>query len=548
MRFENVETISCDVLVIGGGGASLRAAIKAREMGADVIIASKSRVGYGNNTYIAAGNMAASGLGDEKDNHEVHLKDTVTGGRFLNDQKLVDLMARNAGAQVRFLERCGVDFVKKDGMLSLRHTPGHQYRRHVGVTRRLGSAMILPLRKYAEKVGVRFIEHLFITKLYANNQQITAATGITMDNRFIVLKAKCIILGTGGFAHIYQRTNNAAGITGDGLALSLNLGLPLKDMEFIQFYPTALADSQARTILYEAIVARFGAVLKNSLKENIIEKYGMKTPVEMTRDRVTQAVMQEILAGRTVEGGVILDLSPIQDVSRLKPVLPASWTEEQKEFIVLPTTHFCMGGIVINEETETACSGLFAAGEVCAGVHGANRLGGNALTEIFALGEVAGHRAAEQALNMEFLDHYQEEINNEMDRLESFSTKPGPTQKELRNLLKEVMWYKAGIIRSGESIEQALARIKELQSLSSDVSAQNPVQIMKLLELQNMMQLSEIICRSALLRTESRGSHFRLDYPEENNKDWLKNIVVRKEGENIFLDTVDVDLQPVTMD
>jgi len=346
----------------------------------------------------------------------------------------------------------------------------------------------------------------------------------------------------------YQRTNNAAGITGDGLALALHLGLPLKDMEFIQFYPTALADSQARSILYEVVVARFGAILRNSLKENIIEKYGMKTPVEMTRDRVTQAVMQEILAGRSIEGGVILDLSPIPDVSRLKPVLPGGWTEEQKEFIVSPTTHFCMGGIVINEETETALSGLFAAGEVCAGVHGANRLGGNALTEIFALGEVAGHKAAEKALNMEFLNPHQEEINDERDRLESFSTKPGPMQKELRNSLKEIMWYKAGIIRSGDSIQEALKRIKELQSLSANVSAQNPGQIMKVLELNNMLQLSEIVCRSALLRTESRGSHFRLDHPEEDNKGWLKNILVRKEGEKLLLETVDVDLQPVTME
>ena len=546
MRFENIETISCDVLVIGGGGASLRAAIQAREMGAEVIIASKSRVGYGNNTYIAAGNMAASGLGDEKDNHEAHLKDTVKGGRFLNDRNLVDLMARNARAQVAFLERCGVDFVKKGGTLSLRYAPGHQYRRHVGVTQRQGSAMTLPLRKYAEKGGIRFIEHLFITKLYASKQQISAATGITRDGRFIVTKARSIIIATGGYARIYQRTNNAVGITGDGLVLALNLGLPLKDMEFVQFYPTALADSQARTILYEVVIARFGAVLRNSLKENILEKYGMETPVDMTRDHVTQAVMQEILAGRTVEGGVILDLSPIQDVSRLKPVLPASWTEEQKEFIVSPTTHFCMGGIVINEETETALSGLFAAGEVSAGVHGANRLGGNALTEIFALGEIAGQKAAEKALKSDLIDPPKEAINHERARLESFSKKTGPTQVELRDSLKEVMWYKAGIIRNGENIKEALKRIEEIKLLSRDVSAQSPSQIMKLLELHNMLQISEAVCRASLLRTESRGSHFRLDYPQADNKNWLKNILIHKGDESFILETLNVDLEPIT--
>ena len=548
MKFNDYDSVSCDILLIGGGGASLRAAIEAKEMGADVLVVSKSRIGYGNNTYISMGIFAATGWGDTRDDHSVHLKDTVIGGRFLNDQRLLAVTAREAGAQVSFLERCGVEFLKKDQRHRLGRAPGHSYHRHVNVVQRRGTGFMLPLKEHALKIGVRFLDHVFITKLITGEKRIAGATGISRDGRFLCIGSKCIILTTGGYSHLYQRTNNAAGITGDGQALAFDLGLSLKDMEFVQFYPTALGKSGNRGILYEMVVTEAGAILKNAKGENIIVKHGLSDPLVMTRDRVTRAVMQEILEGLDVNGGVIMDLSTVSDVSQIIPFLPSSWTEDQKEIIVSPTTHFSMGGVITDENAETSIPGLFAAGEVCGGVHGANRLGGNALAEVWAMGGVAGREAVLQAREVGPSKIPQEKIEAEKARLESTLSQKGQQEKDLRRSLKEIMWYKAGIIRHDKELKEALAVLEELQSSSLKVSVSGAAQLIKLLELRNMLLLSEIICRAALLRNESRGAHYRSDYPEEDNSNWLKNIVVQKRDEKMVLESMPVSMDFVKME
>jgi len=421
MKSKDPDTISCDVLVIGGGGSGLRAAIAARETGAGVVLVSKSRVGYGNNTYLSKGTFAAaSGWRDSRDNPDVHLKDSIIAGRFLNDRKLLRLVTQDAVNQIEFLQRCGVRFYEREGKIGVMHTPGHSYPRHVRGRDRSGRDFVIPLRAYAENIGVRFVDRVLITRLISSEGRIAGATGISRDGTWSTFSASSIVLATGGFAQTYLHNNNAAGITGDGHALAFELGVPLKDMEFIQFYPTALGALGSTLFLYEAFVFQAGAILRNALGDDIIAKYGLNDPMAMTRDRLTRAVMQEILEGRGIAGGVIVDLStvPEGELTALGHLIPGASTPSEGKLIVSPTAHFCMGGIGIDGTAETTVPGLFAAGEVCAGVHGANRLAGNALSEVFAMGGVAGERAAEKALKSQKPDLPEEEILAERKRLE----------------------------------------------------------------------------------------------------------------------------------
>jgi succinate dehydrogenase/fumarate reductase flavoprotein subunit len=540
MKFNEIDRISCDVLVIGGGGAGLRAAIEARQAGADVLLVSKAKVGYANNTYIAKAIIAASGWGDPRDGSRVHLEDTVKGGRFLNDPELVSAMVVEAKDEISFLEKCGVAFQKKDGRFKTDYIAGHSFPRHVGGEHRTGSDLTLPLKQFAEKIGVRFADRIFITRLFSSGRHVAAASGVSHDGRFLVFTAKCVVLTTGGFGQMYQHTNNAAGITGDGQALALELGLPLKDMEFVQFYPTATGRLGNRLILYEALVLGEGALLKNRDGEDIIIKHGLKDPMQLTRDRLAQAIMRELLEGNDVDGGVIMDLSPITE-ERLIPLaslLPSAWHADQKTLIVSPTTHFCMGGIMIDKNAETPLSGLFAAGETTAGVHGANRLGGNALCEVFTFGSIAGKKAAAKAKEMGPVNAPGEMIKHEKARLESRFSGNGVDTKVLGRSLKQIMWFKAGILRDSEGLSEALKTISDIRSEAVEAPIAKISDLIRFLELENMLLLSETVCRAALLRTESRGAHYRTDCLEEDNTHWLKNIVANKDEAGIRLETV----------
>jgi len=533
MGFNEITRMKCDVLVIGGGGAGLRAAIEAKHAGADVLLVSKSRIGFANNTYIAKASIAASGWGDPRDGGSAHLEDTVRGGRFLNDRELVSVMVEGAESEISFLEKCGVVFAKKDGRYSIDQIAGHSFSRHVRGAHRTGSDLMLPLKQYAEQIGVRFADRVFITRLFSSNNRIAGASGISHDGRFLAFTGASVILATGGFGQAYLHTNNAAGITGDGQALALESGIPLKDMEFVQFYPTATGRFGNRLILSEVLVMAEGAILRNARGEDILLKYGLEDPIRLTRDKLAQTIMGELLAGRDVNGGVVMDLTPISE-ERLGPLgslLPSGWHPHRKTLVVAPTTHFCMGGIVIDKNAETSLAGLFAAGEVTGGIHGANRLGGNALCEVFTFGGIAGRSAEIRAGELGFVDAPGDMIEHEKARLESRFGGTGENPKDLRRSLKEIMWFKVGILRDSKGLGEALEKIMELQFKTTKAAIKKTSDLIRCLELENMLRLSEVVCRSALLRDESRGSHYRTDYPKEDNERWLQNIVVRK-GEN----------------
>ncbi|MDM8522519.1 FAD-binding protein [Desulfococcaceae bacterium HSG8] len=527
MKLKPEETPECDVLIIGGGGAGLRSAIAARLNNANVLMASKSRIGHSTNTYISKAVIAASGWGDPGDNENVHTTDTIRGGRFLNDQAMVARIAERVSSEIDFLKECGVNWGMEEGRPRVLKLPGHKHPRHVHGENWTGSDLILPLRRRAKEIGVHFREHVFITRLLASEGRITGAAGITPDGSFLAIKAKIVILATGGYAQIFLNTNNAAGITGDGHALCYDLGISLKDMEFVQFYPTAMGRRGSRLLLYEKMLAQKGVVLKNGAGEDIIRKNGFADSTSMTRDQLAQLIIKEIRNDSAGKQSVIMDIGSLSEekAGQLKQLLPPAWWKGQKAYEVAPTAHFCMGGVVTDQWGETSLGGLFAVGEVTGGAHGANRLGGNALAEVFAMGSLVGTKAGELAAKIGTTPLVQEEADSEKLRLEEAFSDQGPSPKELIRELKTLMWNKVGIIREKNEVEEALGVIRGNWDRAS---AATPADLIRLSEFRNMRLVAEMVCKAALKRTESRGSHFRTDYPGEDNDLWLKNIVFRK--------------------
>jgi len=345
------------------------------------------------------------------------------------------------------------------------------------------------------------------------------------------------VLATGGFAQIYLHNNNAPGLTGDGHVLAFEAGVALRDMELVQFYPTALGKLGGRLLLYEGLVFQGGAILRNAHGEDILRKYGLKDPKAATRDRVSQVIMREVLEGRGVGGGVVMDLGELAGTmpESLRLLLPAHWTPSQKELTVSPTTHFCMGGVMAGPNAATSLAGLFVAGEVCGGLHGANRLGGNALAEVFVMGAVAGKGAAARAKAIEAALLSESETDMEKARLEGLGVAGRLGADECAGRLKQVMWQHGSIMRSGEGLRKALSTIERLGSEEQGIIVQGPRDLRACLEFRNMRRISEMVCRAALMRTESRGAHFRTDYPEEDDRNWLRRIVLTKEEGGIRL-------------
>ena len=547
MLMRSHEKLSCDVLVIGGGGAGLRSAIAAKLSNVDVLLASKNKLGPCSNTYISKAIIAATGWGTPDDDENVHIVDTVKGGRFLNDQSMVAKVAERIHSEVTYLNECGVNFDSHEGTLRVIKIAGHRYSRHVYGTNWSGSDLVLPLKRQAKQIGVRFAEHVFVTRLMAAEDRICGAAGITVDGRFFAIHAKVVVLATGGYAQIYWNTNNVPGITGDGQALAYDLGIPLKDMEFVQFYPTATGKRGSRLILYESMLAQPGVVLCNGQGENILRRHGVADPTNVTRDQLAQLIANEIREGVSPDQGVFLDMAALsEDTARqMSPILPSRWWKGQKAFKVTPTAHFCMGGIVTDQCGETPLKGLFAVGEATAGVHGANRLGGNALAEIFTMGSWVGEMAAERSRDIGIAMVPKNAFEEERSRLEGAFSNQGLSAKQLINELKQLMWDKAGVIRHEGGLKEAL---KRLWGPWPRVAVSSPTDLIRLLEFQNMRCVAKMVCRAALERTESRGSHFRNDYLEEDNRVWLKNIVLRKSNTGISVEATPVRLDLVELE
>ena len=548
MKLEAPATSTCDVLIIGSGGAALRAAIEARKGGAEVLLVSKSRIGYGNNTAMAGGLLcAATGWREPKDNPELHIQDTIRGGRFLNHQKMVEVMCQKAGEEVRAIQENGVPLRKRGNEYSVLWMPGHTYPRSILCQNAIGTDFTLPLRDSAVKLGTKLIEGVLITRLLMHGKAVAGAFGFDEKGQVHAFHAKATILATGGLTQIYARTDNAVGTTGDGMALAYDAGASLADMEFVQWYPTTLGERGGRGAIYEILIAREGGKLRNNLGEDILEKRGITDFVTKTRDVVSRAIAEEIVAGRSNNGFVTFDLSGIADdrMERLKPSLPVGITKENRTIPVSPNAHFTCGGVRTDEETQTGVDGLYASGEVTAGIHGANRIATNAITEIFVFGAIAGRKAAAHAKHSKASPDAAD-VARATEELKHKATSRGDEDIEvLRHALKQTMWDKAGLARTKEGLSNALSDIASLTERSRKLSVPDLKALTGAVRLENMLAVSEMVVTAAIRRTESRGVHYRIDYPNRNDKDWLKNILVARRGDGMEMKDVPVDMAVV---
>ncbi len=543
-----------DVLVIGSGGAGCRAAIEASKQGLDVIIISKGLSFKSGCTTLAEGGYnAAFGYVDEKDSTEAHFKDTLKGGAYLNDAELVKILVEEAPDGLNELESYGAMFDRQEtGELNQRPFGGQTFRRTCFQGDRTGHEMMTALKEEVIKREITTIEEVEITTLLTNDEDgsVLGACGISVKNsNFLIFQAKSTTLATGGAGWMYPVTSNAMQKTGDGFAMAYQVGADLLDMEQVQFHPTGMLYPESRrgVLITEAVRAE-GGRLFNSKGERFMKNYDSREELA-TRDVVARAIYSEIIQGRgTKRGGVYLDVTHlprelIEDKleTMLQQFLDIGIDIREEPMEVAPTAHHFMGGARINEHGETTVKNLFAAGEVTGGVHGANRLGGNALADTQVFGRRAGESAAKNALknqNKKHEDMLMDKAAFEQERIQSLIKDGKYYPFEIRKELQEVMWKNVAIIRNQEGLKTAITRIKELKDMLADmkvpaIDVYNK-DLQDALEAEKLLEVALLTAESALIREESRGAHFREDYPETQDE-WKKSIVLNQDTGIIYI-------------
>ena len=574
-----------DVLIIGAGGAGLRAAVEVSAAGAKVAVISKSLLGKAHTVMAEGGIAAAMGNVDDRDNWRVHFADTMRGGQYLSNWRMAELHAKEAPACVRELEAWGALFDRTgDGRILQRNFGGHRYPRLAHVGDRTGLEMIRTLQDHGIHLGLDvFMEHTVVT-LLKDGGRIAGAFGYDRERgRFHLFRAQAVVLATGGIGRAYKITSNSWEYTGDGHALAYHAGAALMDMEFVQFHPTGMIwPPSVRGILVTEGVRGEGGVLRNRNGERFMfkdipplyanstadteeegwrytqgDKNARRPPELLTRDHVARCINREVKAGRgSPHGGVFLDISWIKDRlpkagEHIKRKLPSMYhqfkqladldiTKEPME--VGPTTHYMMGGIGVDGDSQmSAVPGLFAAGEVAAGLHGANRLGGNSLSDLVVFGRLAGRFAAEFAKANGPVRIDEAEIQATASAaLSPFDRGPsGENPYQIQYDLQEAMQDLVGIVRVESEMQQALDAIGQLRARAGRAGIAGNREYNNgwhtTIDLGNMMIVSEAITRAALLRKESRGAQFREDFPGKD-PEWGKyNIVIRRGAESEML-------------
>src|SRR6266487_3122389 len=574
------ETFEHDVLVIGAGGAGLRAAIEASAAGVRVGLVCKSLLGKAHTVMAEGGIAAALGNVDERDNWKVHFADTMRGGQYVNQWRMAELHAKEAPDRVRELEAWGAVFDRtKDGKILQRHFGGHKYPRLAHVGDRTGLEMIRTLQDHGVHQGIDvYMEHTILS-LLKDGDRVVGAFGYERERgRFRIFRAKAVVLATGGIGRAYKITSNSWEYTGDGHALAYEAGAELIDMEFIQFHPTGMVwPPSVMGILVTEGVRGEGGILLNKegrrfMFDSIPENYRPQTadneeegwrycqghkdarrpPELLTRDHVSRCIVREIKEGRgSPHGGVYLDIAWIKQklpnaAEYIKRKLPSMYhqfkqladidiTEEPME--IGPTTHYMMGGVRVDPDTQmTRLTGLFAAGECAAGINGANRLGGNSLSDLLVFGKRAGEFAAQFAkqISLGKIDPPQAEQIESAAREalapfeRSSSESPYQVQKDLQDTMQDLV----GIVRNESEMREALGKIDDFKKRAENAAVSGNREYNPgwhtALDLKNLLAVSEAITVAALERKESRGAQFRDDYPDKDGQFAKVNTMISK--------------------
>jgi len=541
------DVVETDVLVVGAGAAGLLAGIKADDMNVDVAICSKGLFRKSGATVMSTGGMeVAIGHGDPTDNPDVHFRDTVVGGEYINDQRLVDVLTREAVERLVDLERMGIVFERQEDGRLFQFAPGGAHARVVILGDLAGSHYMVALNREVMRRNIRVFEEVMITNLLTTNGAISGAVGLDIKKgELIAFKTKAVVLATGGAGQIYRYTSNPVQNTGDGRAMAYRVGAELIDMEMVQFHPTGLAYPPERrgTLVTEA-VRMIGAYLLNNKGERFMKRYDPQRMELAKRDVVARAICTEVREGRGTEwGGVYLDASHIPEdvierrlgVTRRKILFLTGIDLAKEPIHVYPTCHYFMGGVRAEPDCSTKVPGLFVAGEEMGGVHGANRLGGNSITTLIVFGWRAGISAAKYAKSVDYKPLDPSEVAKERDRIFGFlGRKDYIHPSKVRRELQEVMWDNVGIVRTEESMKKALGviermRVQDLPKVGvPDGSRRYRMDWVEAIEFENMLTVAEMVTRAAMFRKESRGAHVRDDYPQKDNKNWLVHTVIKK--------------------
>ena len=546
----------CNVLIIGSGGAGLRAAIAAHENGCEVMVIGKRIRNDAHTTLAAGGINAALGTVDPDDNWVQHFVDTYQEGYHIGDPKTVEILVKDAPNRVEELVDWGAPFARTaDGKLDQRYFGAHTFRRTCYAGDYTGRAILNTLVEKVEQLQIPIIDMTYVSRLLVNTQNGqkqcfgAMAFDINSGERTVFL-SDSVVLAAGGHTRIWRRSSSRRDEnTGDAMRLALNAGCRLSDMEMVQFHPTGMVhpESLSGTLVTEAVRGE-GGRLTNSNGERYMEKYDSVRMELSTRDRVALANYTEISEGRGTENnGVYLDISHVDKGIILEklPRMYRQFMESQMLDIskhpmeVAPTAHYSMGGVMVDPETHsTGVNGLYAAGECTSGVHGANRLGGNSLAEILVFGKIAGDEASEFSKTLDLQTRNRSVIQDAIEELDKLTTNGEQLARPLQRAVRDIMWEYCGVLRSGDGLEKGLEELMKVKEASADVdvrpSAEGFSDLALALDLLGSIDSAEATIRSAIERKESRGAHQRSDFVETDTNETVNYVVELVDGKQVL--------------